>query len=86
MNEVINWMLSNVVYLAWVGAKDRNNDDDIKWIDYGESIDARFWIPGQQEHTRGNCVYIRAFSGNNKGLGLDNCDTESYYLCRWYNA
>ncbi len=83
MSDIANWMALQGVERAWVGAKDPNGQDDIRWLD-GEIMDPIFWLGQQPEHSNGDCIYFHAGETRFK---MGNCDDPSQYypLCRWYN-
>ncbi len=83
MREISDWMLSESVALAMVGAHDPQDDDKIKWIS-GVKVNATVWMAGEPMHSSGDCVYFNAVQ---RLFKMGSCDESSNnHICRWYPA
>ncbi len=76
MTEVAEWLPSNSVHNAWVGASDGN--DHITWKRNDDAVQAEFWVGSEQVHEDGNCVEMVI---TEKLLRLADCDTTMNYVC-----
>ncbi len=81
MNEVAALLASNGVIQCWVGASDQVNDDDIRLLQSGGSVNVNMWIPDDEpDHGNGDCVML---DGGSVGLGMEDCETTHNYLCEF---
>ncbi len=80
MEEVADMLASHGIYHAWVGASDQNGDDMVKWPTTDELLHMSFWMTDEPNQPNGDCVYLNVIA---KGLGMSNCDSPKYYVCKW---
>ncbi len=69
------------INVAWIGAKDLADDDEIKFVRYDETINVSFCANGEPNHQNGNCATVVAISTLYFPIVLADCDTQLPVLC-----
>ena len=76
-------MMTGQVNSVWIGAYDRDNDNNIRYQESGDVISdtSPLWMSGQPTHSYNtyhlDCVYMSR-SGEYR---LVRCDIQDYFVC-----
>ncbi len=74
---VLQSLLGSYAVEAWIGAKDVNGDDNVRFPEDGRVVGYTFWGRSEPLHSTGDCVKITQAGDQ----AMADCDTTLPFVC-----
>ncbi len=75
-------MQQNGVHHSWIGARDMDKNDTIKFVQSGAMVPLGLWDDLQPKHIDGDCVWV---NNPNDPLLAENCENAMTFVCEVFS-
>ena len=58
-------------------------EDEWRWPSNNESIEERFWVPGEPNNVNHNCVHVWRNTASEVGFADGNCFDTAKFVCEF---